>query len=141
MKGKIKTVQPQLGSDFEQRSFTTDNGTFWCFVVEMEDGTRGEVSGKTKGTYRFSDGDEVEYTYTPSTNEKYLGKLKLNKPEGFSGGGKTGGWSPEKEASVMIQGLLKSVIESGAPKDQWPILLGDALKLHDQFIVSRTAKP
>lgn len=140
--GKIKSVVQNVDKDGVQRSFTTDNGTFYVFVVEMEDGTRGEVNSKTPGTYRFAPGTEVEYTYTANANPQYLGKLKVEKPGGAQGGFAGGkGWSPEKEASVMIQGLLKSIIETTAPADQWPQLLAKALDLHDRALKARMAKP
>lgn len=148
MKGTIKAVAPRMKNG-EQRSWTGGNGTLWYFDVTIlgEDGkeVKGEAGGKTQGSYRFGPGDEVEYTVDEG---QYGNKLKLDKPKDGAGayvGSKTnhaapssgGGWSPAKENSVMIQGLLKSVIEGGIKSPQWEEALRAALLLHDKILSER----
>lgn len=138
MKGKIKSVVPQMDQHGNQRSFSTENGTFYCFIAEMEDGLKGEVNSKRAGEYRFGAGDEVEYTYTPNPNPQYLGKLKIEQAGGRRGGGEGGQqWTPEREASVSVQGYLKSIIESGAPKEQYGPLLVEVFEVHDKMVARR----
>lgn len=52
-----------------------DGSTMYTFEIQLEDGSVGEVSAKSED--RWKQGDEVEYTSTPS---KFGIKLKLNKP-------------------------------------------------------------
>jgi hypothetical protein len=50
-------------------------GTFYIFIMELEDGTKGDYFSKTKDTDKFI-GQEIEYTYEPNANPQYLGKIK-----------------------------------------------------------------
>ena len=67
---KIKSVQ---NNGSYQSKF--DGSTMYTFEIQLEDGSVGEVSAKSED--RWKEGDEVEYTSTPS---KFGNKLKLNKP-------------------------------------------------------------
>ena len=128
-RSRIKTVQAEMRNGV-QNSYDGQHGTMYTFSMELEDGTRGQVSSKSPAPYRLPVGEEVEYTLTPNKNPQYLGKLKVEKPKdgGYAApaagqparqqsSGGSGGWSPAKEASVMFQGFIKSVIESGAPME------------------------
>ena len=90
---------------------------YFKFWYVLENGMAGEVMHKSQ-TARFAVGDQVEAT--DSTNPKYpdYPKLKLQKPGEQGGGGyggkKSGGWSPEKEASIRLQGFIKNAVLSGA---------------------------
>lgn len=149
MKGTIKAVAPRM-KDGKQRSYGEgDRKTFYFDVtVTGEDGKemKGEVGGKTEGSYRFGPGDEVDITSAQQT--EYGWKFKFDKPKDGSGGymgSKTnhaapssgGGWSKEKENSVMIQGLLKSVIENGMASTHWEEALRMALSIHDKLLSER----
>lgn len=126
-----------------QHSYTTNNGTFYTFVVELEGGIKGQVSSKSPAPYRFNPGDEVEYTFTASANPQHLGKLKLEKPKDQPQAGEQStsrGWSPEKECSVMVQGLLKSIIEAGIKSPDWAAALAHALVTHDNAVRARLAR-
>lgn len=156
MKGVVKGVSPRM-KDGVQRSWTGANGTLWYFHVTIEDEHgkmhTGEVAGKTEGAYRFGEGDEVEFTEEVG---QYGNKLKLDRPKDGSapnssyGGAKAkyeppaskqaSGWSPEKENSVMIQGLLKSIIEGGIASKDWEAALNTALTLHDKVLAARVPK-
>jgi hypothetical protein len=127
-----------------QKSYDGSHGTMYTFICTLEDGTTGQVSSKSAAPHRFGPGDEVEYTYTPASNPKHTGKLKVEKPkdEGHSAptngeAPRSSGWSPTKESSVMIQGLLKSVIESGVKSDHWEQAVGKALGIHDKLLAAR----
>ena len=100
--GKIKSVAPKMRNG-EQASFTGNNGTTFYFVAEMEDGTVGEVGGKTPGAYRFGPGDEVQYEYTPNADPRWMGKLKIDKP-GMNGGGR-GGAVNERHDWVIVAAI------------------------------------
>jgi hypothetical protein len=133
-----------------QNSFDGAHGTMYTFSMELEDGTRGQVNSKSPAPYRLAIGEEVEYTYTPNANPKYLGRLKVEKPKdgGYAApaagqparqqsSGGSSGWSPAKEASVLIQGFVKSIVESGAPKEAWGDLLAHAITTHDIALKAR----
>jgi hypothetical protein len=129
-----------------QNSYDGQHGTMYTFVCVLEDGTTGQVSSKTPAPHRFGPGDDVEYSFTPAANAKHMGRLKIEKPKdevpanGAPNEPQRGsGWSPAKEASVMIQGLLKSIVESGAPKENWADMLSIAIKTHDTFLRQRIA--
>lgn len=124
--GKISYVAPVLGRDGVQRSFTGQHGTTYYFTVEMEDGTKGEVGGKTEGTYRFKEGDVVEYEYTENKDPRFPGKLKIERPgsgAGYRGGG---GKSPMGSPARF---LLAAIIESGIKSDQWEPALTKAIEV------------
>lgn len=136
MKGKLLAVQPRLDQQTGmQRSYNTQNGPMYVFdaTVANEQGQQftGEVSGKTAGTYRFQPGADIEFT---AEQGQYGVKLKISSPDGDQRGGKSsGGWSPQKEASVMVQGLLKSVIEAGIPGEKWEAAVRQAVSVHDKI--------
>lgn len=84
-------------------------------------------------------GDTLTYEWTAPEKEGWSAKITIQREKkGFQKG--AGGWSPEKEASVKIQGLLKSIIETTAPKDQWGDLLAHALIVHDMALAAQLAK-
>lgn len=97
---KVKSSKIRTDQNGEQRSFQSQNGMLYYTEVELEDGTKGEVGSKTPGV-KWNVGDTVQYTYTPNSNPKYLGKLKLEKPKdgSYSGGGAGGGGSAEQKSS------------------------------------------
>lgn len=78
-KSKIKSC------DFKRESVSSF-GTFYIFILELEDGTRGDYFSKER-EIKKSVGDEIEYTYEPNANPSYLGKIKevavVKKPTNF----------------------------------------------------------
>jgi len=66
----------------------------YTFEILLEDGSVGEVSAKSID--RWKDGDEVEYTSSPS---KYGNKLKLNKPGSQSFGSR----KPDDDTLMRIE--------------------------------------
>lgn len=156
----VVSVRPRM-ADGVHDTWTSGDGTvFYKFEVHLDNGQSGIAKGMTP-TLRFSAGDQVIVKeFKPSTNPKFpLGTLKLERPKdgpapvgATARGGaqtttagyalpatKSSGWSPEKEASVMIQGLLKSVIESGVEKNQWHQYLSEAMALHDTLLATRVS--
>lgn len=145
MKSRIKAIAPEMVGNM-QKSYNGSHGTMYTFLCTLENGTTGQVSSKSPTPHRFGVGDEVEFTFTPAANPAHTGRLKIEKPkdevppingEAHSSNGQRG-WSPQKEASVMIQGLLKSIIESGAPVEQWSALLNQAIGTHDTALGARS---
>lgn len=157
MKGTIKAASPRM-KDGVQRSWTGGNGTLWYYNVTIEDENggihTGEVAAKSEGTYRFGPGDQVEFT---ETKGDFGFKFKIDRPKDgqaagapsrptttykqqASGGGNNGEWSPEKQNSVMIQGLLKHIIGSSIKSDMWGAALRAALKVHDEVLAERLPK-
>lgn len=97
---KVKSSKLRLDQEGNQRSFQSQNGMLYYTEVELEDGAKGEVGSKTPGI-KWNVGEAVQYTYTPNSNPKYLGKLKLERPKdgSYSGGGSNGGGSSEQKPS------------------------------------------
>lgn len=101
--------------------------------VQMENGDVGEMflwSSDPEPTI----GAQYEYDFVAAEKEGWENKINIKrepKPKKFGGGSS---WTPERERSVMIQGLLKSIIEAGATQTQWDMLLGNAIDTHDRFM-------
>lgn len=133
----------------EQASYTGQHGTMYTFMVAIEGGPTGQVSSKSPAPYRFRVGDEVDYTFTPPEKAGWTGRMKVEKPKDQGGIAtapnsaapqseqRSSGWSPAKEASVMFQGFIKSIIESGAPVQNWDAMLAEATALHDANVRAR----
>ena len=96
---KIKSVQ---NNGSYQSKF--DGSTMYTFEIQLEDGEVGEVSAKSED--RWKEGDEVEYTCSPS---KFGNKLKLNKPGSQSFGSRKPDGDTQKriENSWAIQTAIK----------------------------------
>jgi hypothetical protein len=96
---KIKSVQ---NNGSYQSKF--DGSTMYTFEIQLEDGEVGEVSAKTED--RWKEGDEVEYTCSPS---KFGNKLKLNKPGSQSFGSR----KPDDETLKRIENswAIKTAIQ------------------------------
>lgn len=146
MRGIIASVQPEMKNG-RQNSYSGQHGTMYTFLVAIEGGPTGQVSSKSPAPYRFGPGEEVEYTYTAPSQAGWTGKMKVEKPKDGGHGApattqrsSSGGWSPAKESSVLIQGILKSVIGTTAPKDQWLDMVNHALIVHDMALTARVAR-
>lgn len=120
------------------------HGTLYGWWVTMDNGDSISVNTKSadRSPWRVGDealyelGQEHEGKYGPWYNAK---KISPEKPaNGYSkpSSNGAGGWSKEKETSVMIQGLLKSIIESGKDPDDWANLLGKAIVVHNTKLAS-----
>lgn len=147
MKGTLQSVSPKM-KDGAQRSFGQGERKLFVYnaTIIADDGTpyTGEVNGKTEGAYRIKPGEAVEFT---SEQGQYGLQFKIDRPKDGSNGqaysrqtssnGTSGGWSKEKENSVMIQGLLKSIIESGMESKNWEDALHKALEIHDKVVAER----
>lgn len=108
---KVVSAVPMTDQQGQHKSFTGQNGTIWSFWYTLDNGMQGEVTHKTQQA-RFPAGSEVEAS--DNTNPQYpqYKKLKLDKPGGQQGGGKS--WSPEREARIQAQGLVQAAIAAGA---------------------------
>ena len=163
MNAKIVSVAPRMKNGEHDVWVNNEGVTYYKFVVTLDNGQSGEVKGMSE-TLRFVAGEEVTVKeFKPSANPKFpLGTLKLDKireGQAPTGNGtpqaarptasnvppmvsvQHGGWTKEKEQSVMIQGLLKSIIEAGVPKEEWDVYLKSALTLHDGMLAGRTKSP
>lgn len=145
MRSKIKSIVPEMKNG-TQHSYDGAHGTMYTFIAELENGTKGQVSSKSPAPHRFGPGDEVEYTFTAAANPLHTGKLKIEKPKdngqapatnGEQQQPRPSGWSPEKEASVMAQGFIKSLVEVGTAPNMLGQLLAKAVGVHDDFVRSR----
>lgn len=80
---KLKSFEPVI-KDGVHSSYTTANGTFYNFIVEMESGDKGQCSSsKTSPSWKVGD----EYTYEVVTNGNYTNIKKLKPVNSFGGGG------------------------------------------------------
>lgn len=109
------------------------------YKLQMDNGDTGEAWFPSKE--KPSEGMTLNYEFKAPEREGWSAKIEIARErKQFAKGNGGGGWSKEKEASVMIQGLLKSVIESGAPKNEWSTHLAHALVTHDMALQARMAK-
>lgn len=146
---RIKTIQAEVRrGSHEQNSYTSKFGTMYTFACELEDGTKGQVSSTKPAPHSLKAGDEVEYTLTPNDDTRFLGKLKIKKPEGSSGGygggnstaSSQGHSSPsDRDISIVTQAILKSVIESGAEPKMWGKLVVHGFTVYDEVVAMRSA--
>lgn len=97
---KVVSSKMSLDREGNQRSYTGQHGTLYYSDVELDNGVKGQVGSKNPGV-KWNTGDTVQFTYTPPTDPKYPGKLKLEKPKdgSYSGGGSNGGGSSEQKPS------------------------------------------
>ncbi len=149
-KGTLTAVSVRIDPKTnQQRTFQMHGKDFYVYdcVVTGADGVtyRGEVNGTTPGTYRIAVGTAVEFE---ATEGQFGTKMKVSVPQAagssgapFRGGsGRTGfGESPAKTTSMLVQGYLKSLIESGVKSDHWEPALRKALALHDTLAAERLA--
>lgn len=85
---KLKSFEPVM-KDGVHASYTTSHGTFYNFIVEMENADKGQASSKYD-TPKWKVGEEYEYTLEVKgnyTNIKGLKSTSFNKG-GFGGGSK-----------------------------------------------------
>lgn len=97
---KVVSSKMSLDREGNQRSYTGQHGTLYYSDVELDNGVKGQVGSKNPGV-KWNPGDTVQFTYTPPTDPKYPGKLKLERPKegSYSGGGSNGGGSSEQKSS------------------------------------------
>lgn len=144
---KVKDVK--AGKPFEGQ-----RGTLYGWWVSMDNGDNISVNTQSADRQPWNVGDEATYEIVKTHQGKNgpwhsAKKVTSNGFAGRSGGpGITGtaprpssGWSPEKEKSIMVQGLLKSIIESGADKKSWAELLDHAMSIHDSRVGAAPAAP
>ena len=128
-KSKIKSVQ---NNGSYQSKF--DGSTMYTFEIQLEDGEVGEVSAKSED--RWKEGDEVEYTSTPS---KFGNKLKLNKPGSQSFGSRKPDADTQKrienswaiQTAIKLHGELEGDYETYM--SQMMLTASDLLRLRDSL--------
>ena len=126
---KIKSVQ---NNGSYQSKF--DGSTMYTFEIQLEDGEVGEVSAKSED--RWKEGDEVEYTSTPS---KFGNKLKLNKPGSQSFGSRKPDADTQKrienswaiQTAIKLHGELEGDYETYM--SQMMLTASDLLRLRDSL--------
>lgn len=117
----------------------------WSFNVTFDNGDEGLLTTKTDqvGSIGVVVGKEFTYDIEKRTSAsgKDWFKISKHRDNTFSpkAGGGNSGWTPEKERSVMIQGLLKSIIEAGVDRKHWETFLTEAIALHDKLTKGFTA--
>lgn len=130
------------------KPFEGSHGTLYGWWVSLSNGDNISVNTQSPDKGPWPVGAEATYDITKThqgrngpwhTAKKIVPKPDYSRPAASSGGqSKSTGWTPEKENSVMIQGLLKSIIESNTPQAEWEPKLLAALALHDSVVAKRT---
>lgn len=143
---KIKSISAEMRKG-QQNNYQSHGKTMYTFACELEDGTVGQVSSIKPAPYALPAGTEVEYTFTPNDDTRFLGKLSIKKVEG--GGGYGGGHNSPSQAqsaspsdrdiSIVTQAILKSVIESGAEPKMWGKLVMHGFTVYDEVVAMRSA--
>ena len=137
---KVKDVK--AGKPFEGQ-----RGTLYGWWVSMDNGDNISVNTQSADRQPWNVGDEATYEIVKTHQGKNGPWHSAKKVTSNGFAGRTGGsaprpsWSPEKEKSIMVQGLLKSIIESGADKKSWAELLDHAMSIHDSRVGAAPAAP
>ena len=130
---KVKDVK--AGKPFEGQ-----RGTLYGWWVSMDNGDNISVNTQSADRQPWNVGDEATYEIVKTHQGKNGPWHSAKKVTSNGFAGRTGvpaprpSWSPEKEKSIMVQGLLKSIIESGADKKSWAELLDHAMSIHDSRV-------
>lgn len=124
------------------------HGTLYGWWCTMENGDNLSVNTQSPDKAPWEIGQQATYEITKTHQgrngpwhnaKKIVPKPDYSRPAASSGGqSKSTDWSPEKTNSVMIQGLLKSIIASSTPQAEWEPKLLAALALHDSAVAKRT---
>lgn len=134
---KVKDVK--AGKPFEGQ-----RGTLYGWWVSMDNGDNISVNTQSADRQPWNVGDEATYEIVKTHQGKNGPWHSAKKVTSNGFAGRSGvpaprpSWSPEKEKSVMVQGLLKSIIESGVKAEAWETMLDFAIKLHDKFSTTTT---
>ena len=126
------------------KPFDGPRGTLYGWWVTMDNGDNISVNTQSADRQPWAEGDTATYEITKThqgKNGPWHSAKKVNPNGGFSGGGSSapkqgGSWTPAKEKSVMVQGLLKSIIESGSLVNEWETKLKTAIDIHDRVVGS-----
>ena len=102
------------------RTWQYQGKTMYVFEVSVGQ-HRGEYSSQSENQNKFVTGQEVEYTYEPNANEKYLGKIKAVQQQG-GGNAYQGGKSAfkpyqkddsEEKLASMAYSYAKDIVVAG----------------------------
>jgi hypothetical protein len=129
------------------KPFEGAHGTLYGWWVSLSNGDNISVNTQSPDKAPWPVGAEATYEITKThqgrngpwhTAKKIVPKENFARPAAGQPAKQATGWTPEKENSVMIQGLLKSIIESSTPQAEWEPKLLAALALHDATVAKRT---
>lgn len=92
-----------------QRSYTDAHGTKYYYIVEFENGWKGEVASMKADTYPLPPGTEVEITVTRSAVGNKMATYSVQKPKGGSkgSGGGAGGWDDPVQTLRIAMGICQ----------------------------------
>ena len=145
--GKVVSIAAEMRKN-EQNSYESRFGKMFTFVCEIEGGIKGQVSSTKPAPHAIKPGEVVDWTLVENDDTRFLGKLKVKKPEGSSGGydggsstaSSQGHSSPsDRDISIVTQAILKSVIESGADPKMWGKLVVHGFTIYDEVVAMRSA--
>ncbi len=100
-KSKMKGFNPVI-KDGQTASYTTQHGTYYNFMVEFEDGTKGQASS-SKTTPSWKIGEEYEFEVVVNGNYTNIKKMK---PANSSFGG--GGYKKPMKSITDIKRMVKA---------------------------------
>ena len=102
------------------RTWQYQGKTMYVFEVSVGQ-HKGEYSSQSENQTKFVTGQEVEYTYEPNSNEKFLGKIKPVQQQGGANAyqGAKGGFKPyqkddsEEKLASMAYSYAKDIVVAG----------------------------
>lgn len=145
--GKIEKVAPKMKKDRTQDSFSAHGNTMYVYLIKIEGSPTGEVNSLKPDEYPIPVGTDVEFSFHPSDDTRFMGKYKgVKKVEGSSGSGAPSSQAQSahpsnRDTSITVQAVLKSVIESGADPKDWGKLVKHGLFIHDEAVEMRSSGP
>ena len=118
------------------RSYSTQNGTFYCHQITFENGDSGTYDSKTETCQKFTEGNEASYTIETKVNGQYTYvkikpavELIPNAPIGF----KTKSGSDESFALSYAKDLGCALLDSSdmLSKVTADSIIADAVKFYN----------
>ena len=108
---KIKKAKVKSVSKIHE-PLQLQHGTFYRYVVEMDNGDKGEYLSKSEDQDKFVVGADTDYEYHINPTYPNNPKIKVHYVQksggGFSGGGSKGGYSDEDKERMARSVAIKT---------------------------------
>jgi len=122
---KVMSLVPHMNSGIHQ-TWTGSNGTFYMFDVEMENGHKGGVLGKSANGPAYNIGDTVEYEYKDNKISKVKKAMVQSKNSYYD--------DPVAQKSITIATCTNMAIELCYAIDSSDAKKGDFYKTTEIMI-------
>jgi fructose-bisphosphate aldolase class 1 len=103
-----------ISIDFKREITSEKYGTTNVYKMELSDGTKGDFMCKNKDALPVV-GQELEYEFTPPTDEKYDGRIKEIKKKSFQGFSKKSEKAENARTALIV---AKDLVIAGKVKGE-----------------------